>query len=196
VSDDKEAAPAKRGLFGPKLTRLAPWERNAATVLGALVALHGLLALLGVDDNQKEHSTTTWFLASIVAGVWPATVTALEVIDGCLARIVDAIEEVDARAPEGRGAALLVTADHGNADELRDAHGNPVTAHSLNPVPIVGVGPAFAGRALHDGVLADVAPTILELAGLEPWSDITGRSLLAPAPVLPSGAASREVPRS
>ena len=129
-------------------------------------------------------------------GVWPATVTALEVVDGCLARIAAAIEAVSAREPDGPGAALFVTADHGNADELRDAAGNPVTAHSLNPVPIVGVGPALAGRALRDGVLADVAPTILDLAGVEPWPEITGRTLLEPVPVLPSGAASREVPRS
>ena len=61
---------------------------------------------------------------------------------------------------------LAITADHGNADELRDAAGNPVTAHSLNPVPFVLVGRAARGLELADGVLADVAPTLLELAGL------------------------------
>ena len=126
-------------------------------------------------------------------GVWPATVEALEVIDGCLGRIVDAVERVSAEEPAGPGAALLITADHGNADELRDADGNPVTAHSLNPVPVVGIGRAFAGRRLHDGVLADVAPTILELAGLPAWPEITGHSLLDPGPVLPSAAAPQEV---
>ena len=111
-------------------------------------------------------------------GVWPATVHALEVIDGCLGRIVDAVERVSGERPDGPGAALIVTADHGKADELRDAAGNPVTAHSLNPVPIVGIGPAFAGRGLHDGVLADVAPTILDLARQPGWPEISGRSLL------------------
>jgi 2,3-bisphosphoglycerate-independent phosphoglycerate mutase len=53
-----------------------------------------------------------------------------------------------------------------------------VTAHSLNPVPFVLVGRSVAGRDLADGVLADVAPTLLELAGLPGWDDITGRSLL------------------
>jgi len=73
---------------------------------------------------------------------------------------------------------LAVTADHGNADDLRDAEGRPVTAHSLNPVPFVLVGRAVEGRALADGVLADVAPTLLELADLPPWPAITGHSLL------------------
>jgi 2,3-bisphosphoglycerate-independent phosphoglycerate mutase len=75
---------------------------------------------------------------------------------------------------------MLVTADHGNADELRDADGHPITAHSLNPVPLLAMGRAVAGRALRDGVLADVAPTILELAGLPRWEGMTGTSRLAP----------------
>jgi 2,3-bisphosphoglycerate-independent phosphoglycerate mutase len=129
-------------------------------------------------------------------GVWPATVEALEVIDACLGRVVAAIDVVCARDAGGPGAALFVTADHGNADELRDAAGNPVTAHSLNPVPIVAIGPVVAGRQLHDGVLSDVAPTILEVAGVPPWSEVTGRSLLDEDPVLPSGGSPREVSAS
>ena len=72
----------------------------------------------------------------------------------------------------------MITADHGNADALREPDGSPITAHSLNPVPILVAGPAVEGRSLVDGVLADVAPTILELAGLPPWPGVTGRSLL------------------
>jgi 2,3-bisphosphoglycerate-independent phosphoglycerate mutase len=117
-------------------------------------------------------------------GVWTATLRALETIDACLGRVVTAVEAVGAGDPAAVGAVLLVTADHGNADELRNADGAPVTAHSLNPVPIVAVGRAVAGRALHDGVLADVTPTILELAGLPAWPAVVGRSLLEP--VLPS----------
>ena len=104
--------------------------------------------------------------------------TALGVIDGCLGRIFDAVGVVDAADPAGPGAALFVTADHGNADDMLDAAGNPVTKHSLNPVPLLGLGRALAGRRLADGVLADVAPTILELAGLPRWDGMTGRSLL------------------
>ena len=109
-------------------------------------------------------------------GIWDATVAALEVIDGCLARVVAAVDAVEAGDPSGPGALLAITADHGNADELRDADGRPVTAHSLNPVPFVLIGRAARGLSLADGVLADVAPTLLELAGLPRWVGMTGQS--------------------
>jgi 2,3-bisphosphoglycerate-independent phosphoglycerate mutase len=115
-------------------------------------------------------------------GEWDATIRALEAVDACLGRVVTAIDAVEQRDGAGPGALLIVTADHGNADEMRDAHGAPITAHSLNPVPIVAVGRAVMGRGLHDGVLADVAPTILELAGLEPWHGMSGTSLLDVCP--------------
>jgi 2,3-bisphosphoglycerate-independent phosphoglycerate mutase len=110
-------------------------------------------------------------------GVWDATVQALEVIDSCLARIVDAVLAVDRDDPAAPGALLAITADHGNADQLRDDAGRPVTAHSLNPVPLVLVGRAAGDLALADGVLADVAPTLIELVGLPRWEGMTGRSL-------------------
>jgi 2,3-bisphosphoglycerate-independent phosphoglycerate mutase len=103
------------------------------------------------------------------SGVWDATVRALEFVDGCLGRVVAALP------PDG---LLAITADHGNADEERDAGGAPMTAHSLNPVPLLLVGRAAEGRHLADGVLADVAPTLLELAGLPPLKGMTGHSLL------------------
>jgi len=111
-------------------------------------------------------------------GVWEATLKAVETVDACLGRIVAALATADARDAAGPGSLLAVTADHGNADAMRDAAGNPVTAHSLNPVPFLLAGRAAVGRRLHDGVLADVAPTLLELAGLAPWAGMTGRSLL------------------
>ena len=114
-------------------------------------------------------------------GVWDATIRALATIDACLGRVTDAIAEVEAADPSGPGAVLFVTADHGNADELRDAAGNPVTAHSLNPVPFLAIGRSMAGRTLRDGVLADVAPTILDVAGLPRWAGMTGTSRLDPA---------------
>ena len=114
-------------------------------------------------------------------GVWDATLAALGAIDGCLGRIADAVSALEAVDPDGPGAILFITADHGNADDMLDDEGRPVTKHSLNPVPLLGVGRALRGRTLHDGVLADVAPTILELAGLPRWEGMTGRSLLDPA---------------
>jgi len=111
-------------------------------------------------------------------GVWDATVAALETIDTCLGRVVEAVEAVDRDRPAAPGALLAITADHGNAEFLRDGAGNPVTAHSLNPVPFVLVGRAAAGVELHDGVLADVAPTLLAFAGLPRWPGMTGQPLV------------------
>ena len=111
-------------------------------------------------------------------GVWDATIAALQTIDACLGRIVEAVEAVDRDRPTEPGALLAITADHGNAEHLRDSAGNPITAHSLNPVPFVLVGRAAAGIQLHDGVLADVAPTLLAFAGLPRWPGMTGQSLL------------------
>ena len=111
-------------------------------------------------------------------GVWDATVAALGVIDACMGRVADAVAEVESADPDGPGAVLFVTADHGNADDMLDDAGGPVTKHSLNPGPLLGVGRALSGCILHDGVLADVAPTILELAGLSSWEGMTGRSLI------------------
>ena len=62
---------------------------------------------------------------------------------------------------------------------MRDAQGNPQTAHSLNPIPIVLIGERSRGRSMHDGVVADVAPTLLDLVGLPPAEGMTGSSLLS-----------------
>ena len=123
-------------------------------------------------------------------GDWDATVRAVQAVDAALGRVVDALgfdgAGESATAPPSGGvtglgppdALLVVTADHGNADAMRTPDGSPITAHSLNPVPILIAGRAVAGRSLANGVLADVSPTLLELAGIQPWAGITGRSLL------------------
>ena len=111
-------------------------------------------------------------------GVWDATVAALGTLDRCLDRVARVIEEVEAADPRGPGAVLAITADHGNADEMRDVGGRTVTAHSLNPVPFLLAGRAIEGIGLANGVLADVAPTLLELGSLPSWPGITGHSLL------------------
>jgi 2,3-bisphosphoglycerate-independent phosphoglycerate mutase len=103
-------------------------------------------------------------------GVWDTTVRACEFVDACLGRVVAALPA---------NGLLAITADHGNADEMRDAQGAAVTAHSLNPVPIVLVGRPAQGLTLNDGVLADVAPTLLALCGLEPVEGMTGRALVS-----------------
>jgi 2,3-bisphosphoglycerate-independent phosphoglycerate mutase len=112
-------------------------------------------------------------------GVWEATIKACETVDAAIGRVADAILAVDADDQAGPGAILFITADHGNADEMKDEAGNPVTKHSLNPVPLLAIGRYMDGKRLKDGRLADVTPTILEIGGLEPWPEVTGHSLLA-----------------
>ncbi len=101
-------------------------------------------------------------------GSIPAAVRAVEAVDACLGRVVDAVSE--------SGGVLLITADHGNADHMLEPDGSPNTAHSLNPVPLILT---VEGAALRDGgILADVAPTVLKLLGYEQPAAMTGRSLL------------------
>jgi 2,3-bisphosphoglycerate-independent phosphoglycerate mutase len=103
-------------------------------------------------------------------GSLPAAIRACEAVDAGLARIRDAIDAV--------GGCLLVTADHGNAELMRDPEtGGPHTAHTTNPVPVL-LHNAPAGAALRDGRLADLAPTLLALMGIPQPPEMTGRSLL------------------
>ena len=101
-------------------------------------------------------------------GVIPAAVKAVETVDACLSRVVEAVHE--------KGGACIVTADHGNADHMLEPDGSPNTAHSLNPVPIVVT--VEAGPLRDGGVLADVAPTALALMGQEQPEAMTGTSLV------------------
>jgi 2,3-bisphosphoglycerate-independent phosphoglycerate mutase len=102
-------------------------------------------------------------------GVIPAAVSAVETVDECLGRVVAAVHESD--------GVCVVTADHGNSDHMLEPDGSPNTAHSLNPVPFIITSPA--ARLSGEGILADVAPTTLELLGIEAPAAMTGRSLLA-----------------
>lgn len=106
-------------------------------------------------------------------GIIAAAIRACEAVDAGLGRIVAAIRDA--------GGALLVTADHGNAEMMRDPiTGAPHTAHTLNPVPVLLLG-GPPDMALHDGRLADLAPTMLALLGLPQPAAMTGRSLMGQA---------------
>jgi 2,3-bisphosphoglycerate-independent phosphoglycerate mutase len=101
-------------------------------------------------------------------GVIPAAVKAIEAVDERLAEVLTAVHE--------RGGACIVTADHGNADDMLEPDGSPNTAHSLNPVPIVVTAEVAGLRG--GGILADVAPTTLDLLGQPQPEAMTGTSLL------------------
>jgi 2,3-bisphosphoglycerate-independent phosphoglycerate mutase len=102
-------------------------------------------------------------------GVIEAAVRAVETVDECLAPVVEAVH--------GRGGVCIVTADHGNCEQMLEPDGSPHTAHTLLPVPLVVTSSAV--RLEREGVLADVAPTALELLGIEQPAAMTGHSLLA-----------------
>ncbi len=101
-------------------------------------------------------------------GVFEAVVKAVETTDQCLKQVME--------TAKAEGYAVVVIADHGNADLARNNDGTPHTAHTTNPVPIWVHGPE--GTTVSDGILADVAPTVLQLMGLNQPAEMTGKSLL------------------
>jgi 2,3-bisphosphoglycerate-independent phosphoglycerate mutase len=112
-----------------------------------------------------------------------ATVQALEAVDRNLGRLIDSVGQA--------GGSMIITADHGNAELMRDENGKPWTAHTTNPVPFILIEgeklkvPAYGGdvKLRDDGRLSDIAPTILQILDLPQPEEMTGRSMLLPADV-------------
>ncbi len=128
--------------------------------------------LAAVDEDCPDFSVVNFANADMVGhtGVIPATILAVETIDECLGRMVDGVHR--------HGGVCLITADHGNAEQKLNPDGSVNTAHTTNRVPLILTAPGM-GLA-GEGTLADVAPTVLALLGLEPPAAMTGRSLLSP----------------
>jgi 2,3-bisphosphoglycerate-independent phosphoglycerate mutase len=101
-------------------------------------------------------------------GVYEAIQKAVRTIDNLVGKVVKCAREND--------YTILITADHGNADHAINADGSPNTAHSLNPVPFIVVDDDI--RCVEDGILADIAPTILKLMGIPQPIEMTGKPLL------------------
>jgi 2,3-bisphosphoglycerate-independent phosphoglycerate mutase len=101
-------------------------------------------------------------------GSIPAAIKAVETVDACLGRVVEAVEN--------RGGACLVTADHGNAEQMLQPDGSPHTAHTTNLVPLVLTG---TNGSLSAGELSDLAPAALGLLGLEKPLQMTGKNLIS-----------------
>jgi 2,3-bisphosphoglycerate-independent phosphoglycerate mutase len=99
-----------------------------------------------------------------------ATIRALEVVDECIGRIVARVRAM--------GGVSLITADHGNAEQMIDTDGGPLTAHTTNPVHLIVVDDDLRGAQLEDGIFADVAPTVLGMLGLSVPREMTGHNLL------------------
>lgn len=104
-------------------------------------------------------------------GIFDATVKTVKTVDECVDKVVSKILSL--------GGNAIITADHGNADKMQDENGNPFTAHTTNLVPFILVGEEFKNCELYsDGRLCDVAPTLLEVMGLDKPAEMTGKSLL------------------
>ena len=103
-------------------------------------------------------------------GVLAAGIRAVETIDQCVGRVLQALLE--------RGGKALVTADHGNCEQMLEADGSPHTAHTTNLVNLLYVAADSAKYSLTDGILADIAPTLLSMLGIPKPAAMTGTSLL------------------
>ncbi|MDR0770092.1 MAG: 2,3-bisphosphoglycerate-independent phosphoglycerate mutase, partial [Burkholderiales bacterium] len=124
-----------------------------------------------IDSGKYDLIVANYANGDMVGhtGKFDAAVAALETLDVCLARVVGAIKRA--------GGEALITADHGNAEMMFDpATGQPHTAHSLNPVPLVYVG--RAARLTEGGALCDLAPTVLRLMAQPVPAEMTGRALV------------------
>ncbi|MBI5521648.1 MAG: 2,3-bisphosphoglycerate-independent phosphoglycerate mutase [Desulfarculus sp.] len=106
-------------------------------------------------------------------GILPAAIAAMEAVDACLAQVIPAILR--------QGGSVLLTADHGNAEQMMDEHGGPYTAHTVaNPVPLLLITPQGRAGLRPEGALCDVAPTLLGLLGLDQPAAMTGQDLTKP----------------
>jgi 2,3-bisphosphoglycerate-independent phosphoglycerate mutase len=122
-----------------------------------------------IDENGYGFVVVNFANPDMVGhtGDIPAVVRAVETTDACLGRVIDAVQRA--------GGVAVVIADHGNAETLLEPDGvSPLTAHTTNPVPIIVTTPG----EVSDGELSDVAPTLLELAGIDPSGSMTGKNLV------------------
>lgn len=164
----EEPYPGEERMFVPSPSvpsyDLKPEMSAAAVTDKALEAIssgkYSLIAVNYANGDMVGHT-----------GVLDATVRAVGVVDTEIGKIVE--------ATLAAGGSLLITADHGKAEQMFDAEGKPLTAHTLNPVPVYLISPAYKHAELRSGgILADVAPTVLEVMGVPVPAEMTGKSLI------------------
>ncbi|MCY4602158.1 MAG: 2,3-bisphosphoglycerate-independent phosphoglycerate mutase [Acidobacteria bacterium] len=155
---------------------LVPSQKVPTYDLKPEMSAAGITEELAADIEAARHEVVICNFANADmvghTGRIEAAVTAVSTLDSCLLRIVETVEKA--------GGALVITADHGNAEQMWDAERQePHTAHTTNPVPILVVQRELRGRGyrLRDGSLRDVAPTILGMLGVAPPGEMTGADL-------------------
>jgi len=159
--EDRQLLPSRRDIATYDLApAMSAVEVTDGTVAALLQRKYGFVLVNFANPDMVGHT-----------GILSAAIQAVETMDECLGRICEAARQV--------GAAVLITADHGNCEQMLDPlTGQPHTAHTTNPVPFVVVDDALCGKTLREGGLADVAPTVLDIMGLPKPNEMTGRSLL------------------
>ncbi len=161
AGEDRILVPSPRDV---KTYDLKP-EMSAGSVTEKLIERldqkdYGLIVLNFANGDMVGHT-----------GFFPAAVKACETVDNCLGMVLEKFSE--------KGITALITADHGNAEALLDESGKPATAHTTNPVPLILCGGDRTGPELRSGgILADIAPTLLQIMGVEVPQAMTGVSLL------------------
>jgi 2,3-bisphosphoglycerate-independent phosphoglycerate mutase len=129
-----------------------------------------------LDEGLTDVTIINFANADMVGhtGNLSAAISAIEALDACLGRVIGEIERLN--------GAAIITSDHGNAEQMIDPQtGKPHTAHTNNPVPFILCDADYRGQLRPDGALEDIAPTLLDLLGIEPPTEMTGRSLLRPS---------------
>jgi 2,3-bisphosphoglycerate-independent phosphoglycerate mutase len=138
---------------------MSAYELTDSTVQKIEAGLYDIIVMNYANCDMVGHT-----------GVIEAARRAVETVDSCVGRVVEAARKA--------GGAALVTADHGNAEKMLDNNGGPFTAHTTFPVPLILIDDKFSGRLRDGGILADIAPTMLEYLGLSKPDAMTGTSLL------------------
>ena len=121
------------------------------------------VATYDLQPEMSAYEVKDKLVDAIHSGVY-----AVEAVDDCVGQVVSAIRDMDGVA--------LITADHGNADKMIDENGEPFTAHTTNPVPFCVIG--YDCQLREGGVLADIAPTMLKIMGLDQPAEMTGKSII------------------
>jgi 2,3-bisphosphoglycerate-independent phosphoglycerate mutase len=157
--EDRKLIPSPKVATYDLKPEMSAFEVTEELLVG--MANYDLIILNFANADMVGHS-----------GVVKAGIKAVETVDKCMARIIPKLLELDGKA--------IVTADHGNCEQMRNSDGSPNTAHTSNLVHFIYVANDAAGFRCEDGILADVAPTLLFLLGLPQPKAMTGHNLLVP----------------
>jgi 2,3-bisphosphoglycerate-independent phosphoglycerate mutase len=168
----------REGQFEGEDRELIPSDRSVATYdLAPAMRAREITdaAIYAIEAGTYDAIVMNYANADMVGhtGKWEPTIESVEILDACLERLAHAVLKAD--------GLLAITADHGNAEEKLDKDGNPLTAHTTNPVPFLLIASGLGGTLASGGKLGDIAPTLLGIMGLPVPKRMTGKNLFIPS---------------